>query len=72
MQKGGLPFEESPGSEWDGLDALISAKPYDLNGVRDSEYFGSRMSFYMSPPKEGMNPISLSLNPINPSLSLSL
>lgn len=44
-------------SEWDGLDALLAAKPIDLNGVRDSEYFGGpqqRMSFYMSPPKEGI------------------
>eukprot|EP00026_Physarum_polycephalum_P011211 Phypoly_transcript_11417.p1 GENE.Phypoly_transcript_11417~~Phypoly_transcript_11417.p1 ORF type:complete len:337 (+),score=95.04 Phypoly_transcript_11417:25-1011(+) len=39
--------------EWNGLDALLAAKPIDLNGVRDSEYFGAqRMSFYMSPPKE--------------------
>jgi hypothetical protein len=46
---------ETEGS-WDGLDALLAAKPIDLNGVRDSEYFGGqqRMSFYMSPPKEGL------------------
>jgi len=38
---------------WDGLDALLKAKPLDISGMRDSEYFGSnRVSFYMSPPKE--------------------
>lgn len=45
-----MNFEDT---EWDGLDALLAAKPIDLNGMRDSEYFGQRMSFYMSPPKEG-------------------
>eukprot|EP01111_Echinosteliopsis_oligospora_P005978 TRINITY_DN1982_c0_g1_i2.p1 TRINITY_DN1982_c0_g1~~TRINITY_DN1982_c0_g1_i2.p1 ORF type:complete len:285 (-),score=91.37 TRINITY_DN1982_c0_g1_i2:95-949(-) len=37
---------------WNGLDALLNAKPIDFAGSRDSEYFGGRVSFCMSPPKQ--------------------